>query len=99
MPAFERVKQAADGAVAFVGVAVNDRADDALARAGETGVTWDLATDPDGSFIRSVGGIILPTTLILDVGGRIVDVQGGELDEGELVDLLRDHVGVDVDVS
>src|SRR5262245_22012921 len=41
MPAFEEVNEAAGGEVAFVGVAVNDRVEDALALAEETGVTWD----------------------------------------------------------
>ena len=99
MPAFQEVNEAADGEVAFVGVAVNDRVEDALALVEETGVTWDLAADPDGTFIRSVGGVNMPTTVILDEQGHVVDVQGGKLDDGELVDLLSEEAGVDVTVS
>jgi len=61
-------------------------------------VTWDLGADPDGTFIRSVGGVNMPTTVILDADGKVVDVQGGKLDDGELVDLLAEHVGVVVEV-
>jgi thiol-disulfide isomerase/thioredoxin len=99
MPAFEEVNQAAAGRVAFVGIAVNDRVEDALALADETGVTWDLAADPDGSFIRAIGGVNMPTTVILDAEGHIVDVQGGKLDDGELVDLLAEHAGIEVEVT
>jgi thiol-disulfide isomerase/thioredoxin len=99
MPAFEAVNEAARGEVAFVGVAVNDRVEDALALVDETAVTWDLATDPDGTFIRSVGGVNMPTTVLLDEQGRVLDVQGGKLDDGELVELLSDEAGVDVTVA
>jgi thiol-disulfide isomerase/thioredoxin len=99
MPAFEEVNQAAGGEVAFVGVAVNNRVEDALALVEETGVTWDLAADPDGTFIRAIGGVNMPTTAILDEQGRVVDVQGGKLDDGELVELLSEEAGVDVTVS
>jgi thiol-disulfide isomerase/thioredoxin len=99
MPAFEDVNEAAGGEVAFVGVAVNDRVEDALALVDATGVTWDLATDPDGAFIRSVGGVNMPTTVLLDEQGHVLDVQGGKLDDGELVELLSDEAGVDVTVS
>ncbi len=98
MPAIERVYQAAAGGFDVVGVAVNDRVDDALALVEETGVTWDLATDPDGSFIRAIGGLYLPTTALVSAEGDVVDVHTGTLDADDLVRLLSDHLDVHVEL-
>jgi len=95
MPDIESVKQAVGDEVAFVGVATNDRVEAALERAEETGVTWDLANDPRGDFITSVGGVILPTTLLVDRDGRVVEVHGGQISADELRELLREHFGVE----
>nr|MDQ3293736.1 TlpA family protein disulfide reductase [Actinomycetota bacterium] len=98
MPAIERVFQAGAGRFAVVGVAVNDRVDDALALVERTGVTWDLATDPDGTFIRAMGGLYLPTTALIDAEGEVVEVRTGTLDADELVDLLDEHLGLRVEL-
>jgi thiol-disulfide isomerase/thioredoxin len=95
MPAIESVKQDLGDAVAFVGVATNDRVDDAIERAEQAGVTWDLANDARGELIAAVGGVVLPTTLLVDADGRIVEVHSGELHADELRDLLREDLGVD----
>jgi thiol-disulfide isomerase/thioredoxin len=98
MPAIERVFQAGNGAFDVLGVAVNDNVDEALALVERTGITWDVATDPDGSFIRAMGGLYLPTTVLIDAEGEIVEVHTGELDDGELVGLLADHLGLHVEL-
>ncbi|MGH9136395.1 MAG: TlpA family protein disulfide reductase [Acidimicrobiales bacterium] len=98
MPAIERVKQAAAGRLDFVGVATNDRAEDALELVDRTGVTWEFGTDPNGSFIRQVGGIGLPTTALVDEDGRVVFAQTGELSDRELVGLVREHLDVDIEL-
>lgn len=95
MPALEEVKQSLGDEVAFVGVATNDPVDDALALVERTGVTWDLARDPRGELIVAVGGVGLPTTLLVDAEGRIVETHLGEIEADELRGLLRDRLGVD----
>jgi thiol-disulfide isomerase/thioredoxin len=95
MPDIESVKDDVGDRVAFVGVATNDRVDDAVALARRTGVTWDLARDPRGDFIAEVGGLVLPTTVLVGADGRVVDVHGGQLDAGELRGMLRDDLGID----
>jgi thiol-disulfide isomerase/thioredoxin len=95
MPALEQVNQDLGGDVAFVGVATNDPVDDALDLVERTGVTWDLARDARGDFIAQVGGVGLPTTLLVDADGRIVEKHLGEISEDELRGLLRDRLGVD----
>lgn len=95
MPALEAVHRELGGAVAFVGVATNDPVDDALALVERTGVTWDLARDAQGEFIAAVGGVALPTTLLVDGEGRIVETHVGAIDADDLRALLRDELGVE----
>ena len=94
MPAFEEVFQEVGGEVAFLGLAVADRTDDALALVDETGVTYPTAQDPDGSVISALGGTVLPTTVLLDADGEVVATHPGELDADELRDLLADELGI-----
>jgi thiol-disulfide isomerase/thioredoxin len=95
MPAFEEVYQELDGEqVAFLGLAVADRADDALALVEQTGVTYPTAQDPDATVITALGGTVLPTTVLLDADGEIVATHNGELDAGELRQLIADELGV-----
>lgn len=99
MPALESVHQAAGDEVSFVGVAVNDRPDDALELAGQTGVTYDLASDPQGEFFTACGATLLPTTLVLDADGEVVARLTGEITADELVERLADETGVEVDLA
>ena len=96
MPALEAVHQAAGDDVAFVGVAVNDRVDDALELVEQTGVTYHLAADPTGELFTAAGATLLPTTIVLDADGEVVRRLTGELDADELVDALADATGVEV---
>ena len=96
MPALESVHVAAGGAVAFVGVAVRDRVDDALAFAERTGVTYLMAADPNGEFFVASGAVLLPTTLVLDADGEIVRRLTGAITAEELVDVLAEETGVEV---
>ena len=96
MPDFEQVHADLGDEVRFIGV---DREDDhtkARTLADETGVTYELVTDPDGSFFRAVKGRGMPTTLLVDGEGRIVLRHAGPLNAEELTELVREHLDVDV---
>lgn len=94
MPALEAVWSDLDGAVAFVGVDREDRADDAIAFAADIGVTYPLVEDPDGSLFREARGLGMPTTLFVSGGGEIVFRHSGPMTEGQLRDLITEHLGV-----
>jgi cytochrome c biogenesis protein CcmG, thiol:disulfide interchange protein DsbE len=96
MPALEEVHIAAGDAVTFLGVAVQDRVEDALELADRTGVTYLLATDPSGAYFTAAGATLLPTTLVLDGDGEIVRRLTGEITAEELVEVLAEETGVDV---
>lgn len=95
MPAFEEVFEELGGdGLAFLGLAVADRSDDALALVERTGVTYPTAQDPDADVITALGGTVLPTTVLLDADGEIVATHNGELDADELRALIADELGV-----
>ena len=94
MPAFEEVHQDLGAEVAFLGLAVTDRADEAQALVDRTGVTYRTAQDRDGSVIKIMGGAVLPTTVLLDADGAVVATHNGELDADELRALLADELGI-----
>lgn len=99
MPAFQTVYEAAAGDIAFLGVAVSDRAADALDLVRRTGVSYDLASDPRGEFFVRAGASLLPTTLVLDGDGNVLRRLTGEITADELIASLADAVGVEVVVS
>lgn len=91
MPAFERVHRQAGSAVAFLGMDVQDTVASGTAFLQTVGVTWDIGRDPDASILQSLGGVGLPTTVLLDAGGHVVFKHLGQLDVDELTRQLRDH--------
>jgi thiol-disulfide isomerase/thioredoxin len=77
MSDFEHVHRALSGRVAFLGVDVRDRLEDGQALATRTGVSYDLARDPQGDLLARVGGVVMPTTALFDAHGRLVKVHSG----------------------
>ena len=84
MPEFEQVAQQRRGQVTFVGLNVREDADTARQLAAQTGVTYDLALDTDGSAARAFGVVNMPTTVFVAADGTIVGVHTGALDLASL---------------
>lgn len=97
MPDLERVKQELGDQVAFVGINVQDSAEAGRDLIEETGITWQVARDPDGEAVLAAGVRGMPTTLLLDVDGSVVEHRTGALDDGELRDLLAEHFDIRVE--
>jgi thiol-disulfide isomerase/thioredoxin len=94
MPAFEEVFQEVGDEVRFLGLAMQDRPEDALELIERTGITYPAAQDKDGSVITALGGTVLPTTVLLDADGEILETHTGKLDADDLRQLLADELGV-----
>lgn len=94
MPALEEVHQELQARVAFLGLAVADRPDEAQDLVDRTGVTYPTAQDRDSAVITALGGTVLPTTVLLDADGQIVATHNGELDADELRRLIADELGI-----
>ena len=95
MPALEEVHQELGDQVTFLGLAMQDRPEDALDLVERTGVTYRTAQDKDASVITALGGSVLPTTVLLDASGEVVALHNGELDADVLRRLLADELGID----
>lgn len=96
MPGIESVKQAVGDRVTFVGIDVQDRLEDGLDLIERTGITWQTARDPDGVLTLAAGVQGMPTTLLLDEDGRVLERRTGAISEEELADLLAEHFGIEV---
>ena len=95
MPIFERVwKEYGDRGVAFLGIDSQDVELAARAFTERIGITYPLATDATGRFVREfdvvedTGVLPLPSTLFLDREGRQVGKFTGEITES----LLRRYI-------
>ena len=95
MPALEAVYQEVASQMAFLGLALQDRPEDALALVDRTGVTYRTALDKDASVITALGGTALPTTVLLDADGHVVAVHTGQIDADALRALLAAKLGIE----
>lgn len=97
MPDLEAVHQSAGDRLAFVGINTQDTPEEAAAMVDETGVTYDLLRDPDGTLGQAFGVFGMPSTFYVDADGTIVARHTGLLTRDALVDDLREHLGVDLE--
>ena len=90
-PALQRLAEAYDGRVAFVGVNVKDGRAAASSFERDFGVAYPSWSDPAASIAASFGGIgpaALPSTLVLDAEHRVAARLFGAVDEA----LLAPHL-------
>ena len=92
MPTLEHVHQTLGDQVTFLGMDVQDTVDGGKAFVETVGITWELGRDPDAAILQgAVGGIGLPTTVVLDPSGRVAFDHLGALKVDELIGQLREH--------
>lgn len=78
------VHEAHSDEVAFLGMNLRDEPAAAQQIVDSTGVTYDLALDPDGEVFSAFGGVGMPTTVFIDEDGRIVDQHTGAITRDQL---------------
>lgn len=95
MPALEEVHQELGDQVTFLGLAVQDRPENALDLVERTGVTYRTALDPESRVITELASTsFLPTTVLLDANGEVVGSHTGELDGAAIRQLIADGLGI-----
>jgi cytochrome c biogenesis protein CcmG/thiol:disulfide interchange protein DsbE len=92
MPAFQAEHQAQGDKVQFLGLAVNDRPEDAQGLIDATKVTYALGLDPKSKVITALGGAAMPTTLFISADGVVVGMHTGELKQDELETLIKQRL-------
>lgn len=94
MPALEQVHQELGSRLTFLGLAMQDRPEDAQALIKRTGITYRAAQDKDASVITALGGTSLPTTVLIDADGKIVATHRGQLDVEALRSFIDSNLGI-----
>ena len=82
--ALEPAHQQYGDEVAFLGVNLQDEPDAAQRIIDQTGVTYELAVDRDGSAFSAFNGVGMPTTVFIDAQGRIAERHTGILTPEQL---------------
>jgi cytochrome c biogenesis protein CcmG, thiol:disulfide interchange protein DsbE len=92
MPDFEAVHQDLGDRVRFLGLNTQDERAAADELVEQTGVTYDLALDPDGDLFRDFGVFAMPTTVFVDAAGRVAHRHSGLATQQQLRDLIDEHL-------
>ncbi len=87
MAAFERAHRS-HREVTFVGVDVQDEGGAGRKLIKRTGITYEALRDPPGDLLLKIGGVGLPTTVLIDAQGRVVTTHTGALTERSLDALI-----------
>ncbi len=90
MPEFEAVFQDFGGSVAFVGISLDARLEDARDLADETGVSYDLGWDPGSDLFSEFGGFAMPTTVFVTPEGSINELWSGVLSADLLIEKINE---------
>jgi thiol-disulfide isomerase/thioredoxin len=88
LPGFERVHQQHKGEVAFLGVNLADDPGAAEAVVEQTGISYPVARDPDGSAFEAFQAFGMPTTVFISPEGAIVELYTGELSAEALAERI-----------
>ena len=88
MPELEAVYQEVKEDVAFLGLAQDPVAADALGIVAETGVSYDIGWDPTFDVFLEFGGFSMPTTVFVTSTGEVIEVFRGAL----TADALRQKI-------
>lgn len=80
--------------VTVLGVDLQDERPAARDVVEDTGVTYALASDPDGSLFTAFGGFGMPTTVMIDSDGTVVHQHTGALVLSQLEELAIENLGL-----
>jgi len=88
MPGFEQVYQRRKAEVDFLGVNLQDEPRPAQAVIRQTGITYPVARDVDGSVFIALQGYGMPTTVFVSPDGEVLDFKTGQILATELEDRI-----------
>lgn len=97
MPALQRVSEATEGRVAFLGVDHQDGRRGAIRLLEETGVTYPSVFDPRGQLAERYRLFGMPSTFFISADGRILSEHTGEMTEDDLIARIEEHFDLAVD--
>lgn len=92
MPGIEALSHQYADELRVLGLAVNDRLEDAQQLVEDTGVTYDLGLDPKSEVLLRLGGVALPTTVLISSDGVVVGMHTGDLKQDALQKFIEDRL-------
>ena len=93
MPDFERFWNEHGTRVAVLGLAANDRLEDAIVTVADRGVTYPTGLD-EGELFIDFGGLGMPTTVFVSPDGQILDTHSGLLTLHDITTRAQEHFGL-----
>lgn len=93
MPDFERFWNDYGTQVAVLGLAANDRLEDAIATVADRGVTYPTGLD-EGELFIDFGGLGMPTTVFVSPEGQILETHSGLLTLEDITTRAEEHFGL-----
>ena len=90
MPVLANAHDKYGSKISFLGLNMNDSASVAKEFAQKYNVNYEIAFDPSGAFISSLGIATAPTTLFISQDGTILDQVAGELTTEKLDGLIAE---------
>lgn len=92
LPEFETVYQELADQVNFIGISRDDSATPSLDLLAETGVSFPSGWDKDGSLFPELRLFAMPSTLMVDRDGVVLEQWSGVLTTEVLRDLITEHL-------
>lgn len=96
MPEFQAVYEEAGAKVQFLGVNLRDDAEGAKTLVKRTGVTYLVASDPQGEMFQRMGGFGMPTTFFIAPGPKLLERRTGPLSAEQLRERLMKHFSIEL---
>lgn len=93
MPDFERFWNTHGAQVAVLGLAANDRLEDAITTVADRGVTYPTGLD-EGELFIDFGGLGMPTTVFVSPQGEILETHSGLLTLNDITTRAEEHFGL-----
>jgi cytochrome c biogenesis protein CcmG, thiol:disulfide interchange protein DsbE len=88
MPDLEAVHQHYGDRVRFLGISTQENVESAQEIVALTGVTYEIGRDPAGGLLTAVGGLGMPTTLVVRGDGTIAHRRTGVISAEELREIV-----------
>lgn len=92
MPDFQTVSQNMSSEVTFLGLATQDRVENAVQLVADTGVTYTVGNDQNGEIFQIFEGLGMPTTVFINADRTVAKVHTGVLDVESLTDTINDEL-------
>jgi thiol-disulfide isomerase/thioredoxin len=92
MPDFQAVSQNMASEVTFLGLATQDRVENAVQLVADTGVTYTVGNDQNGEIFQIFEGLGMPTTVFINADRTVAKVHTGVLDVESLTDTINDEL-------